>query len=54
MSEHETKEVDAVRDAAHTQSAEAEHDPQFEPVIKLENQVEVKTHEEDEDVQFKM
>lgn len=34
--------------------AEAEHDPQFEPVIKLENQVEVKTHEEDEDVEFKI
>ncbi|KAI3625431.1 hypothetical protein CBS9595_000792 [Malassezia furfur] len=29
---------------------EGEHDPQFEPVIKLEQQVEVKTNEEDEDV----
>ncbi len=33
---------------------EAENDPHFEPVIKLENQVEVKTHEEDESVTFKM
>ncbi|AXA48998.1 Ran-binding protein 1 [Malassezia restricta] len=47
MSEHETKEpVDA--------GAEAEHDPQFDPVIKLEHKVEVKTNEEDEDVQFKI
>ena len=29
-------------------------DPQFEPVIKLTEQVETKTHEEDEDVLFKM
>lgn len=36
------------------QGAEAEHDPHYDPVIKLEHQVEVKTHEEDEDVQFKM
>ncbi|KAN0063383.1 Ran GTPase binding protein Sbp1 [Thecaphora frezii] len=28
---------------------ETEADPQFEPVIKLEQQVETKTHEEDED-----
>ncbi|WFC94429.1 Ran GTPase binding protein Sbp1 [Malassezia brasiliensis] len=35
-------------------TTEAEHDPQFEPVIKLEHQVEVKTNEEDEDVQFKI
>ncbi|KAI0092611.1 RanBP1 domain-containing protein [Irpex rosettiformis] len=33
---------------------EEEHDPQFEPVIKLTEQVEVKTLEEDEDVLFKM
>lgn len=33
---------------------EAETDPQFEPVIKLEQQVETKTHEEDEEVAFKM
>ncbi|WWC89579.1 uncharacterized protein L201_004504 [Kwoniella dendrophila CBS 6074] len=31
-----------------------EHDPQFEPVIKLTEQVEAKTHEEDEEVLFKM
>ncbi|KAI0638231.1 RanBP1 domain-containing protein [Trametes polyzona] len=31
-----------------------EHDPHFEPVIKLTEQVETKTHEEDEDVLFKM
>ena len=30
------------------------HDPQFEPVIKLTEQVEAKTHEEDEEVLFKM
>ncbi|SPO25922.1 probable YRB1 - ran-specific GTPase-activating protein [Ustilago trichophora] len=35
-------------------SEEPENDPHFEPVIKLENQVEVKTHEEDEEVTFKM
>ncbi|EIW70857.1 ran-binding protein 1 [Tremella mesenterica] len=34
--------------------AEGEHDPQFEPVIKLTEQVEAKTHEEDEEVLFKM
>ena len=31
-----------------------EHDPQFEPVIKLTEQVETKTHEENEEVLFKM
>jgi len=31
-----------------------EVDPHFEPVIKLTEQVETKTHEEDEDVLFKM
>ncbi|KAI0719508.1 RanBP1 domain-containing protein [Cerioporus squamosus] len=31
-----------------------EHDPHFEPVIKLTEQVETKTNEEDEDVVFKM
>ncbi|KAI0081825.1 hypothetical protein K474DRAFT_1694861 [Panus rudis PR-1116 ss-1] len=31
-----------------------EHDPHFEPVIKLTEQVETKTFEEDEDVLFKM
>jgi len=33
---------------------EGEHDPQFEPVIKLTEQVDTKTHEEDEDVLFKL
>jgi len=33
---------------------EEEVDPHFEPVIKLTEQVETKTHEEDEDVLFKM
>lgn len=35
---------------------EEEHDPHYEPVIRLtdKDQVEVKTHEEDEDVKFKM
>ncbi|SHO77726.1 Similar to S.cerevisiae protein YRB1 (Ran GTPase binding protein) [Malassezia sympodialis ATCC 42132] len=47
MSERETKEPVET-------GAEAEHDPHYDPVIKLEHQVEVKTHEEDEDVQFKI
>ncbi|KAK8864185.1 hypothetical protein IAR55_001431 [Kwoniella newhampshirensis] len=34
--------------------AAEEHDPQFEPVIRLTEQVEAKTHEEDEEVLFKM
>lgn len=36
------------------QNKEEEADPHFEPVIRLTDQVEVKTHEEDEDVTFKM
>jgi len=36
------------------QHAEDTHDPQFEPVIRLTEQVESKTHEEDEEVVFKM
>ncbi|WFD41805.1 Ran GTPase binding protein Sbp1 [Malassezia psittaci] len=47
MTEHEA--TDPV-----SQNTEAENDPQFEPVIKLEQQVEVKTNEEDEDVLFKI
>jgi len=35
-------------------SREEENDPHFEPVIKLTEQVETKTMEEDEDVLFKM
>lgn len=31
-----------------------EHDPYYEPVIKLEKQVETKTFEEDENVVFKV
>jgi len=31
-----------------------EHDPQYEPVMRLTEQIETKTHEEDEDVIFKM
>ena len=39
----------------HPQEPQEEaHDPQFEPVIKLTEQVEAKTHEEDEEVLFKM
>ncbi|PWZ02337.1 hypothetical protein BCV70DRAFT_62611 [Testicularia cyperi] len=45
--------VDATEQAG-TEAEQQENDPHFEPVIKLENQVEVKTHEEDEDVTFKM
>jgi len=33
---------------------EEEHDPHFEPVIRLTQQVEVKTNEEDEDEVFKL
>ncbi|KAJ7667728.1 RanBP1 domain-containing protein [Mycena polygramma] len=33
---------------------EEEIDPQFEPVIKLTEQIDTKTHEEDEEVLFKM
>lgn len=36
------------------QHTEDTHDPQFEPVIRLTEQVESKTHEEDEEVVFKM
>ncbi|KIJ56653.1 hypothetical protein M422DRAFT_22802 [Sphaerobolus stellatus SS14] len=36
------------------QNKEEEADPQFEPVIKLTDQVQIKTHEEDEEVVFKM
>jgi len=36
------------------EGGEDTHDPHFEPVIKLTEQVEAKTHEEDEEVLFKM
>lgn len=36
------------------EGGEDAHDPHFEPVIKLTEQVEAKTHEEDEEVLFKM
>ncbi|KAF8592361.1 ran/spi1 binding protein [Ramaria rubella] len=36
------------------QNKEEEADPHFEPVIKLTDQVQTKTHEEDEEVLFKM
>jgi len=39
---------------AFDQTNAEEHDPHFEPVLKLTEQVETKTHEEDEDVIFKM
>ncbi|PKI85141.1 hypothetical protein MVES_001107 [Malassezia vespertilionis] len=45
MSEQEKK--DAVE-------ATTVHDPQFDPVVKLEHQVEVKTNEEDEEAMFKI
>lgn len=35
-------------------AAEGENDPHFEPVVKLENQVETQTGEEGEDQLFKM
>jgi len=39
---------------ASEQNKEEEQDPQFEPVVRLTDQVETKTHEEDENVLFKM
>ena len=36
-----------------TEHTEETHDPQFEPVIRLTEQVEAKTHEEDEEVLYK-
>jgi len=35
-------------------SQEEQHDPHFEPVVRLTEQVDSKTHEEDEEVLFKM
>ncbi|CAG8742399.1 13754_t:CDS:2 [Acaulospora colombiana] len=44
------------RSADTLSTQEEEHDPHYEPVIRLtdKDQVEVKTHEEDEEVRFKM
>ena len=40
-------------DTTEQQHAEDTHDPQFEPVIKLTEQVEAKTGEEDDEVVYK-
>jgi len=40
--------------ADNVQNKDEEHDPHYEPVLKLTEQVETKTHEEDEDPLFKM
>ncbi|KAJ6599338.1 RanBP1 domain-containing protein [Mycena vulgaris] len=44
----------AEADNALTPKQEEEIDPHFEPVIKLTEQIDTKTHEEDEEVLFKM
>lgn len=36
------------------EEGEPENDPQFEPVVRLEQQIETKTHEENEEISFKM
>jgi len=41
-------------EAANPESQEEQHEPQFEPVLRLTEQVDAKTHEEDEEVLFKM
>jgi len=46
--------MSAITEDTHAPRADDENEPHFEPVIKLTEQVEVKTHEEDEDVRFKM
>jgi len=46
--------MSAITENAPAPRADEEHDPHFEPVIKLTEQVEVKTHEEDEDALFKL
>lgn len=55
---HKSDRATAARQEIHANilscTQEEEHDPQFEPVIKLTEQVETKTHEEDEEVLFKM
>jgi len=46
--------MSAITDDPLAPRQDEEHDPQFEPVIKLTEQVETRTLEEDEDVLFKM
>jgi len=46
--------MSAITEGLPAARAEDEHDPHFEPVIKLTEQVEVKTNEEDEEVLFKL
>jgi len=46
--------MSAITEDTKAPRAEEEHDPHFEPVIKLTEQVEVKTNEEDEEVLFKL
>lgn len=40
-------------DSTEQQHTEEAHDPQFEPVIRLTEQVEAKTGEEDDEVVYK-
>ncbi|KAF9651057.1 hypothetical protein BDM02DRAFT_3184783 [Thelephora ganbajun] len=46
--------MSAITEDTSAPRAEEEHDPHFEPVIKLTEQVEVRTNEEDEDILFKL
>jgi len=46
--------MSAITEDTHAPRVEDEHDPHFEPVIKLTEQVPVKTNEEDEEVLFKL
>jgi hypothetical protein len=48
---HETNDFTLIN---HELQQEEEIDAHFEPVVKLTEQVETKTHEEDENVLFKM
>ena len=52
MAEEPTK--DPLASTGNDPGAEEENDPHYEPVIKLTEQVETKTNEEDETVLFKM
>jgi Ran-binding protein 1 len=57
-SDKEPKEIakaeEAGEEAGGDEQVEESPDVHFEPVIKLEKEVEVKTHEEEENVVFKM